>query len=113
MTPFRSMRKWVENLVRFRQGRRELPEDLCGLICLGVSLTDNVPGELLDRYLAVRTASSPKTDLVVVRLFDLSDFQLMWEQAKTRATASVSCRQPCCFDTVQGSTPLLRFQRIL
>jgi len=80
------MRKWVENLVRSRLGRWALPENLCGLICRGVSLTDNVPEELLDRYLAVRTASSPKTDLVVVRLFDLSDFELVWEQAKTRAT---------------------------
>jgi hypothetical protein len=86
MTPFRSAKGWVENLAAFRRGQYQLPEDLCRNICRAISLTDNVPEELLDRYLAVCTASSPKTDLVVVRLFNLSDFRLIWERAKTRAT---------------------------
>ncbi|MGQ9687928.1 MAG: protein kinase domain-containing protein [Desulfobaccales bacterium] len=85
MTPFRSFPKWMENLAAFRQGRYELPDDLCRLICRGISLTDNVPEDLLDRYLAVRTAASPKTDLIVVRLFDLEQFRLAWERSETQA----------------------------
>jgi hypothetical protein len=86
MTPFRSARRWVESLSSFRQGQHDLPEELCRLICRAISRTDNVPEALLDRYLAVRTASSPKTDLAVVRLFHVSNFRLVWERAETRAT---------------------------
>lgn len=86
MTPFRSIRKWVENLQTFRQGHTELPSQLSRLICRAISLTDNVPEHLLDRYLAVRTASSQKTELVVVRLFESSAFRLLWEKVDTRAT---------------------------
>jgi len=71
MTSFRSVTKWVESLDGFRRGESVLPEPLWREICRGISLTDNVPDTLLDRYLAVRTAMSPKTDLVVVRLFPL------------------------------------------
>lgn len=85
MTPFRSFPKWLESLADFRQGCSDLPEDLCRLLCRGVSLTDNVPEELLDRYLAVRTAASPKTDLIVVRLFPLEQFHLSWERPETQA----------------------------
>ncbi|MBW2135568.1 MAG: protein kinase [Deltaproteobacteria bacterium] len=85
MTPFRSFPKWVENLTAFRQGRYELPDDLCRLVCRGISLTDNVPEDLLDRYLAVRTAASPKTELIVVRLFELEKFRLTWESSETQA----------------------------
>lgn len=85
MTPFRSITKWVDSLGGFRKGESSLEKALCRKICRGISLTDNVPDTLLDRYLAVRTAVSPKTDLVVVRLFPLEAFNLKWERPAHRA----------------------------
>jgi hypothetical protein len=84
MTPFRSFPKWMECLADFWQGRYELPEEVCHLLCRGVSLTESVPEELLDRYMAVRTVASPKTDLIVVRLFPLEQFRLTWERPETK-----------------------------
>lgn len=86
MTPFRSTKLWVSNLADFGRGGRELSPDLARQICRAISLTDNVPEELLKDYVAIRTASSPKTDLIVVRLFDINDFHLSWERASTKAT---------------------------
>jgi serine/threonine protein kinase len=86
MTPFHSVVTWIESLSRFREGQYEFLEEVCQRICGAVSLTDNVPEDLLDRYLAIRTATSLKTDLVVVRLFDLSDFRLFWERSETQGT---------------------------
>jgi serine/threonine protein kinase len=86
MTPFRSTNLWVNNLAAFGRGVQELSPDLTRQICRAVSLTDNVPEELLKDYLAIRTSSSSKTDLIVVRLFDINDFHLSWERASTKAT---------------------------
>jgi len=107
MTAFHSTKQWIKYLTNFQKGVHELPEDLCRLICRGISRTDNVPDELLDRFLAVRTASSFKTDLVVVRLFDLSEFTLVWEKTKTPVTVFGEIPRAMLLHFAKGRDPTL------
>ena len=57
MTPFRSIKRWTEELPAFRDRRYVLRDDLAQTICRAISRTENAPEDLLDRFLAVRTTS--------------------------------------------------------
>lgn len=79
MTPFRSIKRWTEELPAFTAKHYVLRDDLAQTLCRAISRTENVPEDLLDRFLAVRTTADARVPLVIVRLFPLADFKLSWE----------------------------------
>jgi serine/threonine protein kinase len=91
LTPYRHAEEWFSALGQSLKDRH-FSNELRDRICRGISLSDNASEGIARSFLAVRTVRSVKTELLVMRLYDLANFELSWSM-------------PIGFSSVNGTLP--------
>lgn len=77
LLPYRSARLWLKHLAGEPAASLD---DLRDMLCRAITRTDNVPPGVPDDKLAVRTTHDTRSDLVILRLYDVADFQASWQR---------------------------------